>query len=83
MVLMNEFHLLAFDSRKTFDHNRCEATVSQRLSSNITSPYFPDDMFDTFKCQKDFSFHLTKFEIEVTGYFFKYTVQSQAIFTYF
>jgi hypothetical protein len=48
------------------------------------SPYFHDDMFDTYKRRKLFSFHLAIFEIEATGYFREnYTVQSQAIFTYF
>jgi hypothetical protein len=30
------------------------------------SPYFPDDMFDTYKRRKVFSFHLAIFEIEAT-----------------
>jgi hypothetical protein len=47
------------------------------------SPYFPADMFDISKRQKDFSFHLALFQIEVKGYFVKNTVQSQAIFPYF
>jgi hypothetical protein len=60
-----------------------EATGSQTLSSNIMSPYFPDDVFDTIKRQKDCSIHLAIFEIEATGHFFKNTAQSEAIFTYF
>jgi hypothetical protein len=66
---MKEVYLWAFDSWQKFDHNTCEATGSQRLSQNIVSPYFPDDMFDIYKRRKGFSFHLAIFEIEVTGYF--------------
>jgi hypothetical protein len=66
---MKEVHISAFESWQKFDHNTCEATGSQRLSYNIVSPYFPDDMFDTYKRQKVFSFHLAIFEIEATGYF--------------
>ena len=58
---MKEVHISAFDSWQKFDHNTCEATGSQRE--------FPDDMFDTYKRRKVFSFHLAIFEIEDTGYF--------------
>ena len=66
---MKEVHLSAFDYWQKFYHNTCEATGSQRLSSNIMSPYFSDCMFDTIKRQKGLSFHLAIFEIEATGHF--------------
>ena len=83
VVLMKEFHLSALDFWLKFDHNTCEANGAQTLSSNATSPYFPDDMFDTIKRQNNYSFHLLIFEIEATGYFFKNTIRSKAILTYF
>ena len=80
---MKEVHLSVFDSWQKFYYNTCEATGSQRLSQIIASPYFPDDMFDTYKRRKVFSFHLAIFEIEATGNFKGNIVQRQAIFTYF
>ncbi len=56
--------------------DQTNATGFQTLSSNIMSPYFPDDMLDTIKRQNDFPIHLAIFEIEATG-------QSEAVFTYF
>ncbi len=76
-------HISAFDSWQEFDHNTWEATGSQTLSFCIMGPYFPDDIFGTTKRKISVSFHLVLFEIEVTGYFLKNTVQSQAIFKYF
>ena len=59
-----------------------EGIECQTLDSNITSPYFANDMFDIINRQKDFSFYLAIFQIEAAGHFFKNKVQGQAIFSY-
>jgi hypothetical protein len=84
---MKEVHLSAFNSWQKFDYNTCEATGSQRLSSNIMSPYFSDACLIPSNCQNIF-------QIEATGYFPKNTFKViysnkihsntfKTIFTYF
>jgi hypothetical protein len=48
-------------------------TLDPRPSTldHYPNSYVPNDMFDTYKRRKGFSFHLAIFEIEVTGYFKK------------
>jgi hypothetical protein len=40
------------NSWEKFEHNKCEATGSQRLSENIVSPYFLYNMFDRPTCKR-------------------------------
>ena len=53
-VLSEEVYLSAFDSRQKIDHNMRKATGCQTLTSNVMSPYFVNDMFNTTKRQKCF-----------------------------
>jgi hypothetical protein len=80
---MKEVHISAFDSWQKLTTTHAKQLGLEDLAIKIVSPYFPDDMFDTYKRRKVFSFHLAIFEIEATGYFQENAVQSQAIFTYF